>query len=558
MSKFNVRSAQPAKPSGFIQMETVSSGMTFEHGTGFAHDEKSELFLLAVTNFVSESTFYEGAADRDNRYVNLVRSVAVQDPAWLVEFVLWLRQTANMRTAALVAGLEGAKALVDAKIDTNNRVVDAFTAKPSDIQHLLNRSPRLNMGVGAARLLASAGLNRADEPGEALAYWTSKYGMKIPKPIKRGIADAASRLYNEYSLLKYDTSSHAFRFGRVLDLVHAKPAADKALWQGALFQHAQDRMRGNATPDDVMAKLKMVQKNAEVREDLAAIWAIADREDLPVIIKSAGLTWEDVLSAIGSKVDKKLLWEALIPSMGYMALLRNLRNFDEAGVSNSSYEAVAKILADPEHVATSRQLPLRFLSAFKNVNNVRWHYPLEQALNLSLRNIPALSGRTLILVDHSGSMWVPLSSKSQLSRHEAARIFGSAIALRSADPTLVVYGSSYSTLDVPRGGSILSMMKSFPGSLGGTYTWGAAQATYKNHDRIIVLTDEQSHDSWSALPGFRGNTYIWNLAGYRMGTAPSVNGVYTFGGLSDASFGVIDLIEAGKNGVWPWEQKRES
>lgn len=551
MSKFNNRNTQPAKPSGFIATETISSGITHQGGVGYARDAKSELYLFAVCNLVAENTYYESVINRDDRYVKLVREVAVRDPAWLVEFVFWLRQTANMRTAALVAGLEGAKALVDAKIDTNAPQSRVFTALPGDVQRRITESPRLNMGISAARLLASVGLSRADEPGEALAYWTSKYGMKIPKPIKRGIADAAVRLYNERSLLKYDTASHAFRFGRVLDLTHPSPAEDKKHWQGALFQHAQDRMRGNETSPEVMSKLKMIELNKAVTADLLdLVWT---HSEVTTVLKDAGLTWEDVLSAVGSKVDKKLLWDALIPTMGYMALLRNLRNFDEAGVEGFSYDYVTRLLTNPEAVEKSRQLPLRFYSAFKNVNNVRWHYPLEQALNLSLKNITELSGKTLILVDISGSMWSPLSTKSQLDRYEAAELFGAAIALRCENPTLIAYGSTWHEVKVPRGGSVMSLVQNFPPSLGGTYTWGAAQATYDKHDRVIVLTDEQSHDSWRSLPGFKGNTYIWNLAGYRMGTAPGYNGIYTFGGLSDASFGVIPLIERGGAGVWPWE-----
>jgi hypothetical protein len=67
-------------------------------------------------------------------------------------------------------------------------------------------------------------LQRADEPGEFLAYWTSTFGRALPKPVKRGIGDAVRRLYTEYALLKYDTASKGFRFGDVLDLTHPDAA----------------------------------------------------------------------------------------------------------------------------------------------------------------------------------------------------------------------------------------------------------------------------------------------------------------------------------------------
>src|SRR3712207_7767035 len=52
---------------------------------------------------------------------------------------------------------------------------------------------------------------------------------------------------------------------------------------------------------------------------------------------------------------------ALAPTMGYMALLRNLRNFDEAGMPDEVAAVVAARLGDPDEVARSRQLPYRFL-----------------------------------------------------------------------------------------------------------------------------------------------------------------------------------------------------
>ena len=52
----------------------------------------------------------------------------------------------------------------------------------------------------------------------------------------------------------------------------------------------------------------------------------------------------------------------------------------------------------------ARQFPIRFLSAFKEAPSLRWAWPLEQALQHSLANVPQLPGRTLVLVDVSGSM----------------------------------------------------------------------------------------------------------------------------------------------------------
>ncbi len=76
---------------------------------------------------------------------------------------------------------------------------------------------------------------------------------------------------------------------------------------------------------------------------------------------------------------------------------------------------------------------------------------------------------------------------------------------------------------------------------------------------MVIVTDEQAGpSSWggdplAAVPG-HVPVYTWNLAGYRTGHAPSgAAGRHTFGGLSDAAFRLIPLLEAGADAAWPWE-----
>ncbi len=50
--------------------------------------------------------------------------------------------------------------------------------------------------------------------------------------------------------------------------------------------------------------------------------------------------------------------------------------------------------------------------------------------------------------------------------------------------------------------------------------------------------------------------YTWNLAGYRPGHGPSgARNRHAFGGLTDAAFRLVPLLEAGANAVWPWERR---
>lgn len=548
MSKFNAKSATPRtrRPSSYITSEPVASTVTGNGAPGFLRTPKSELFLLAVSNFVGEDTFYEKGVDRDTRFRDLARAVAVEDPRWMLRFVSWLRGKGNMRSAPLVAALEAAHAILAARL------------------------PHARKIVGAA-------LQRADEPGEALAYWLSRYGRNVPQPVKRGIADAVTRLYDEYSLLKYDGATKGVRFGDVLDLCHPKvnaTVADRLMWpdgpndpdrltqinswlqrQAALYEWALGR-RHNREQVPNPELLPMVTADRQLRREVAA----GQLDGLYSVerLRAAGMTWEDVLSLGGSRLDKKRAWEALIPTMGIFALLRNLRNFDEAGVSlPAALTHVVTTLTDPRKVARSQLFPYRFLAAYRSVSSVRWAPALETALNLSLHNVPELPGRTLVLVDRSGSMFDRWSDSSDMSRADQAAIFGSAIALRNqGQVTLVQYGTSSQLVTLEPGHSLLKAVNEKFSSLGGTETRGAIQTWFKGHDRIIVITDEQAnfHSATHVFSGIPTTVpcYTWNLAGYRAGHAPNVGLRYTFGGLSDAAFAVIPLLEQGTKQNWPF------
>jgi hypothetical protein len=524
MARFNLRATKSRTTSPVAS--TGATAVTHEGGPGHLRDARSELFLLAVANFVSQQTFYETGEARDGRFAALVRGLAVEDPEWTAGLLGWLRGEGGMRTASVVGAAEYVKARLD---------------------------------VGAAggpsnRQVVASVLLRPDEPGELLGYWTSMYGRNVPKPVKRGIADAVRRLYSGKSLLKYDTASKGYRFGDILNLVHAAPDPAKP-WQGELFRYALDRRHhpDTAVPpagDRVLTAHRELME-LPVEERRAVVLAPDGAERLA----GAGLTWEALAGWLQGPMDKEA-WEAVIPSMGPMALVRNLRNFDEAGVSDEVAASVAAKISDPEVVAKSRQFPFRYLAAYQHAPSLRWSYPLEKALGHSLANVPALGGRTLILVDRSGSMWSPLSDRSKLNRADAAAIFGTALALRAVDADLVEFGTDSARVKYRAGESVLKVLERF-GDLGGTNTAEAVRKHYRRHDRVLIVTDEQASHHYggdpTALVPADVPVYTWNLAGYRVGHGPSgTDNRYVFAGLTDAAFRMVPLLEAGRSANWPW------
>lgn len=531
MSKFNRPQSRAAAPP---LARTTGTTVTFEGAPAVTHDARTELFRLAVQNFVGEDTFYETAGDRDSRFSTLVRDLAVSDTVWLSKMLIWLRTDGNMRSAPLAGAAQAVHARAGAGLHKGNR-------------HLV-----------------SSVLQRADEPGEFLAYWRSQFGRTLPNAVLNGVGDAVTRLYNERSFLKWDSSARGYRFADVLRVTHARPGDD---FQQRLHQYILDGYYDKDTPADglpvISARRRLMALPAEDRRRFVTSPGAADR------LAQAGMTWEALAGWLQGPMDKEA-WEAVIPSMGYMALIRNLRSFDEAGVSRAVCEQVIRKITDPGQVARSRQLPFRFLSAYENCRSDLWKQPLSDALELSLKNVPDLDNHTLVLVDTSGSMRYPLTANSSVSMAKAAAVFGASLAVKNGRAQL--YGFAGGLLGgkvvfehpVPSGTSVLKAADAFVQRIGevghGTMISEAVRQTYRGQRRVVLISDEQS---FSPLGFGDGGVldlpdgvqvYGINLGGY----APSLldTGMpnrHPVAGLTDAVFSQIRRIEDGLKGRWPWE-----
>lgn len=508
MAKFSGMTVRPAL--GIPTALSTGPTVTHEGGAGFELDAKTQLYTLAVTDMGGETTYYEHGAARLDRLAHLVHAVTATDPEWVQGFVPFLRDTAQMRSASIVVAAEYARA-----------------------------------GGPGARQVVNAACSRADEPGEMLGYWLSRHGRKIPMAVKRGIADAAVRLYNERSLIKWDGQSKGVRFADVIDLCHPSPTG----WPGQskLFKHALDRRHGHDSTPETMQELALLG-------DTYAFDRIEPelRRDHLGLVADTAYTWERLAGWLPGGMDAQA-WEAVIPQMGYMALLRNLRNFEEAKVSGAMLDQVAARIADPDEVAKSRQFPYRFLTAYKETGSTRWAWPLEQALEASVRNVPVLPGRTLVLVDTSGSMQSPPSGRSKILMCEIAALFGGVTAARSK-ATLAIYAQDCAIVDqLPSVLRSVEGIRQMIGAVGhATYTWPSARTLYDGHDRVIVFTDMQDHpDTGGFDPPCP--VYVWDLRGYSTANIDPKRGRYVFGGFTDATFRMIPLLEAGRDQEWPWK-----
>ena len=300
-------------------------------------------------------------------------------------------------------------------------------------------------------------IQRADELAELVALWWKDGKRPLPRPMKQGLA-LAFRTFSPYALAKYNRDA-AVKLRDVMFLVHPKPegeeqaAAWKALADGTL-----------ASPD----------------------------------------TWEVALSA---GADKKETFERLIreEKLGYLALLRNLRNMMDAGCDEGLVTGAIRA-----RKGASRVLPFRYIAAARACP--RLARAIDDALLASIGELPALPGKTLVLVDVSGSMVHPLSRKSDLNRIDAA------CALAAIMPGDVrVFSFSNFLVECPprKGMAGVDAIQRSQSNSGTNLFQAVAEANAMPHDRLIVITDEQAGPgvasvAWSNLFGGR-NTGLNSL-----------------------------------------------
>lgn len=329
-------------------------------------------------------------------------------------------------------------------------------------------------------------VQRPDELAEFISLYWQNGKQPLSNQVKKGLAAAFTK-FDEYALAKYNRDAD-IKLRDVLFLVHAKPV-DKE--QGQLWKKLIGGFCAKCWGRENEHKGKR-------HEFVEAKLTVPD-------------TWEVALSASEGE-NKKEAWEKLLRNekLGALALIRNLRNFKECGVDESLVRQALK------NMRTEKVLPYRFITAAKYAPSLEPE--LEEAMFKCLGDKSKLGGKTVLLIDVSGSMDEKISDKSEARRIDAAS--GLAILARELCENVEVYTFSYNSVQVPtRRGFALrdAIVKSQPH--GGTDLGGALtqlKGQVPNMDRLIVFTDEQSHTKVGNPPqGVIG--YMINVANNQYG-----------------------------------------
>lgn len=301
-------------------------------------------------------------------------------------------------------------------------------------------------------------IQRPDDLTEFMAIYWKDGKCPVAAKVKQGLSFAFQK-FDEYQLAKYNREDK-IKLRDVLFLCHSKPK-DK---------------------DSEELYKKLINNNLKTPD-----------------------TWEVALSG---GADKKETFERLMAEnkLGALAFIRNLRKMTEVSVDVDLIKKYSLSLN------VSRILPFQFIAAANN--NPRLEDTIEQMMFRCTAELPKLKGRTILLVDVSGSMQEKLSKKSELTRLDAA--LGLGMLLRELCEHIQIFSFSQNIVEVPNrhGFSLKDAIKNSQENsctnLGAALRAVSYSGMEIEWERIIVITDEQSTDSVSCH-NFK-NPYLINVS----------------------------------------------
>ncbi|MBD2700582.1 TROVE domain-containing protein [Spirosoma sp. BT702] len=459
----------------------------------------------------------------DDRLIRIQALIGKVDPVFVAKLAIYVRERMYLRSAPVM--LLGELAKVHNGDGLVGKAVGRTIQRPDEITELLAYYQLTNQRTGAKKL------------------------NRISKQLQRGLSTAFNK-FDEYQFAKYNRNA-AVKLRDALFLVHPKAKDEN---QQAIFN-------------------KMVTGTLETP-----------------------YTWETELSALGQmpfedvtakEAAIRTKWEELIDSgrLGYMAILRNLRNMLEAGISGAHVEKICTLLASDKAVQKAKQLPFRFLSAYRELKELPFgHVPilidaLENAVSASVANLRGFDADTNVVIacDVSGSMQKPVSPRSKVLLYDIGLLLGMLLQSKCRNVVSGMFGDRWQTVTLPSR-SVLANVDEFYRREGevGYSTNGYLvidDLIRRRHkaDKVMLFTDTQLWNSYAAHENSAVNIsakwlqyktlfpdarlYLFDLAGY--GNTPlcvEKDDVYLIAGWSDKLFDVLQALEEGQTTLSAIEQ----
>lgn len=442
-------------------------------GEAFNLQDPAVALVHAIGHFMNEPKYYldgeedKGIDSEGQNVIALATKLAMTGRhEELLSIARWARTDLNMRTTPIVVLAVAGEYPGTIKVQGKN-IVGAY-------------APFI--------------MQRADEPRNVFAAWRHLFGeekdglrsRRFPSVLRRSIARVL-RALPEHALAKWAGNDSRPTLGDVIRV------ADRGLVKLAklLYFVNPEKWAERRAETPVLDARDQLFKRTEFDSESKRLAEVAR------------LTWENLLAHFGK--DKKI-WEFAVGQMGYMALLRNLRNLESAGVDLAP---IAARIANEEEVTKARQLPFRYMSALEHVTSPVLQKAINKAMDLSLKNLPPLKGKTAVLVDVSGSMHTPLSTYGSRSIADAAAALAGMFYSQGDDVTLVAFATLAKRVTVHGSGAMAAAKALAVDCGGGTNPVASLPFIPRDVARVVLLSDMQCYSDYYGGEGLNKAWTRW-------------------------------------------------
>jgi hypothetical protein len=405
-------------------------------GEAYSLSPKAELVALVLTSFL-KGNYYESDKQQLNRLKKLCSEV---EPLFLAKLAIFARNKYGMRAVSHVIAGEIAKSV------KNKQWTKSFFNKV---------------------------IFRVDDMLEILGYYQSLTGKKklrpIPNAMKKGFREAFKR-FDAYQLAKYKNENKAIKLIDVVNLVKPVPSEKN---REALHALVKGELKNTNTWE---AKISKAGQEAKKQ-------ATTEEEKKEIAEKLKADSWKELIET---------------RKIGYFALLRNLRNIVQQ--APEMVDRACNLLVDKKLIKNSKVFPFRFLTAIQEIEKLagsgyehsllrKIMIAINEAIDISLDNVPEFEGKTLIAVDCSGSMGWEMCGN--LTANKIASVFAAVMYKRNSNADVMQFGydAQYKMLNPLDSTMTLSQM--LTADEGSTNFRAIFQRADKAYDRVIILSDMQ-------------------------------------------------------------------
>jgi 60 kDa SS-A/Ro ribonucleoprotein len=284
-------------------------------------------------------------------------------------------------------------------------------------------------------------------------------------------------------------------------------------------------------------------------------------------------------------------WCQIARNASWQTTRMNLNTFQRHGVfeNQEMFCLIANRLRDKDQIMKSRVLPYQLLAAYVNADDVvpvQIRNALQDAMEISIENVPTIDGQVYVCPDISGSMHGPITgvregSTSKVRCIDVAALVAAALLRKNPDAEVIPFESKVVTCRLNSRDSVMTNAERLAAlPAGGTNCSAPLVELNRRQARGDLIVYVSDNESWVDSPNYGrfGGTSAtetmkqWSLFKQRNPQAKMIcidiqpyattqaaerADIINVGGFSDQVFGLIADVAANRFTANHWVQEIE-